>query len=247
MNIGVFAKRSGLSLDILRHYDRLGLLVPERQANGYRCYSVHQLERAEQIRDLRQLDMPLPEISALLKSKNSALLEMHETRLLERFTAGRGALLAMRGLLRGKRQHEMLEVQEITMPATAMLSLRQNVPWQGIAAFSERCGQAFTVLLKAQKMKPTDEVWVLQHNLGFVIDQLDLEVQLPVAAPMYGGRLVLAGERPAMRLALTAHQLEPHLALPLYRQLHHQLEAAGMALGVAVWQSKRLGYVLKES
>jgi DNA-binding transcriptional MerR regulator len=246
MNIGAFAKQAGLSLDILRHYDRLGLLVPERRANGYRHYSLEQLEHAEQIRSLRQLDMPLLEISALLKSKDLALLELHETRLIERLTAGRDALLTMRGLLRGKRQHETLEVETVTIPATAILSLRQNVPWQGLPAFSRRCDQAFAALLEAQNMQPTGEVWVLQHNLGLVIDQLDLEVQLPVAAPMRGGGLVMAGERPAMRLLLTNHQLEPYEALPVYRQLHHQLEAAGMAFGTAVWQSKRLGYVLKE-
>jgi DNA-binding transcriptional MerR regulator len=247
MNIGAFSSKSGLSADILRHYERLGLLVPTRQANGYRQYHPSQLERAEQIRVLRQLDMPLGEIAALLKSKNPALLEMHEARLLERLVAGRNALLAMRGLLRGKRQHKALEVQRLELSASHMLSLRQNVPWHGIQVFSKRCEQAFARLLKAQGTQATGEVLVLQHNLGFVIAHLDLEVQLPVAAPMHGGGLVLAGARPALRLVLVAHHLEPYTALPLYRQLHHQLEADGLAFGTAVWQPRRLGYVLKEA
>jgi DNA-binding transcriptional MerR regulator len=247
VNIGAFSSKSGLSADILRHYERLGLLIPLRQANGYRQYQPSQLERAEQIRVLRQLDMPLGEIAALLKSKNPALLEMHEARLLERLVAGRGALLAMRGLLRGKRQHKPLEVQILEQAPSQMLSLRQNVPWHEIQAFSKHCEQAFGALHKTQGIQATGEVLVLQHNLGFVIDHLDLEVQLPVAAPMHGGGLVLAGERPALRLALVAHQLEPQAALPLYRQLHHQLEAAGLAFGTAIWQPQRLGYVLKEA
>jgi DNA-binding transcriptional MerR regulator len=245
VNIGAFSSKSGLSADILRHYERLGLLIPTRQANGYRQYHPSQLERAEQIRVLRQVDMPLAEIAALLKSKNPILLEMHEARLLERLMAGRGALLAMRGLLRGKRQHKALEVQQLELKFSPMLSVRQNVPWHEIQSFSRYCEQAFAKLLKTQKTQATGEVLVLQHNLGFVIDQLDLEVQLPVAAPMHGGGAVLAGERPKLCLALTSHQLEPHAALPLYRQLHHQLEAAGLRFGTAVWQPKQLGYVLK--
>jgi DNA-binding transcriptional MerR regulator len=247
VNIGVFSSKSGLSADILRHYERLGLLVPTRQANGYRQYHHSQLERAEQIRVLRQLDMPLGEIAALFKSKNPALLEMHEARLLARLVTGRSALLAMRGLLRGKRQHKPLELQHLELKPSPMLSLRQNVPWQEIQAFSKHCEQAFATLLETQKIQATGEALVLQHNLGFVIDHLDLEVQLPVAAPMHGGGAVLAGERPRLRLVLTPHQLEPQTALPLYRQLHHQLEAAGRGFGTAVWQPTQLGYVLKEA
>ena len=33
------AQMSGVSVRTLHHYDQIGLLVPERRANGYRSYS----------------------------------------------------------------------------------------------------------------------------------------------------------------------------------------------------------------
>jgi DNA-binding transcriptional MerR regulator len=39
MQISELAKRCGVSTHALRHYERLGLLRPLRQANGYRDYS----------------------------------------------------------------------------------------------------------------------------------------------------------------------------------------------------------------
>lgn len=38
MRISELAQRTGVSAHALRHYERLGLLVPERRPNGYRDY-----------------------------------------------------------------------------------------------------------------------------------------------------------------------------------------------------------------
>jgi DNA-binding transcriptional MerR regulator len=43
LNIGKFARLAQVSPRMLRHYDEIGLLRPDRvdPANGYRRYSVH--------------------------------------------------------------------------------------------------------------------------------------------------------------------------------------------------------------
>src|SRR5438128_997048 len=48
LSIGVFARRSRLSMKALRHYDRLGLLTPAEvdQSSGYRRYRESQLATA---------------------------------------------------------------------------------------------------------------------------------------------------------------------------------------------------------
>jgi DNA-binding transcriptional MerR regulator len=68
MGIGEFASRSRLSAKALRLYDELGLLPPERvdEDSGYRFYEAGQLGRARLISNLRQLQMPLAEIKAIL-------------------------------------------------------------------------------------------------------------------------------------------------------------------------------------
>src|SRR5581483_11905262 len=61
MPIGRFARLTGLSVKALRHYDELGLLPPAAvdPETGYRSYATAQVERAEAIRLLRQLELPL--------------------------------------------------------------------------------------------------------------------------------------------------------------------------------------------
>ena len=68
LSIGRFARLSGLSIGALRHYDEQGLLTPASVSpeTGYRFYRRSQLDTARLIARLRDLDMPLPEIRALL-------------------------------------------------------------------------------------------------------------------------------------------------------------------------------------
>jgi DNA-binding transcriptional MerR regulator len=73
LSIGEAAKRAGVSVQTLRHYDKLGLLTPSQQtAAGYRRYSQSDCERLQLIRALRELGFPLETISELLDSKIDA-------------------------------------------------------------------------------------------------------------------------------------------------------------------------------
>ena len=69
LTISRFAELTWLTSKMLRHYDSIGLLVPAEQDpdTGYRYYHPGQVEEAERIRLLRDLDVPLTEISAALK------------------------------------------------------------------------------------------------------------------------------------------------------------------------------------
>jgi DNA-binding transcriptional MerR regulator len=74
MPIGRFARLTGLTVKALRHYDELGLLPPERvdAATGYRLYGAGQVQRAEAIRTLRRLEVPLDDVATLLASDDRA-------------------------------------------------------------------------------------------------------------------------------------------------------------------------------
>jgi DNA-binding transcriptional MerR regulator len=61
--IGELAKRTGLSVRALRHYDEIGLLVSsERSFSGFRLYSDADVRRLYQIVALRQLGLGLEHI-----------------------------------------------------------------------------------------------------------------------------------------------------------------------------------------
>jgi DNA-binding transcriptional MerR regulator len=65
--VGELAKRTGLSVRALHHYDEIGLLVPsERSFSGYRLYSDLDLRRLYRIVAMRQLGMRLDQISAVI-------------------------------------------------------------------------------------------------------------------------------------------------------------------------------------
>ena len=65
--IGEFAELAGVTVRALHHYDRIGLLKPQRSTSGTRLYSLEDLERLEQIAALKFLGIPLHEIKLLLK------------------------------------------------------------------------------------------------------------------------------------------------------------------------------------
>lgn len=67
MRIGELKQATGVDIETIRYYERMGLLpAPLREANGYRAYGPTHLERLSFIRHCRALDMPLADIKRLL-------------------------------------------------------------------------------------------------------------------------------------------------------------------------------------
>lgn len=75
--IGDVAKMFHLSVSSLRHYENIGLLLPEyiSPESGYRYYSTEQFEILNTIRYLRALDMPLSEIENFLENRDIDCME----------------------------------------------------------------------------------------------------------------------------------------------------------------------------
>lgn len=67
LTIGALAKRTGVSVRRLRHYDEIGLLRPAaRTGAGYRLYGPDDVRRLQAIVALRQLGLGLSEIGQVL-------------------------------------------------------------------------------------------------------------------------------------------------------------------------------------
>lgn len=78
MSIGAFAKLAGLTASALRFYDDAGLLNPEQvdRITGYRLYSEEQLDRALQLRQLREIGMSLPAIGRFFSAGTQEAAQM---------------------------------------------------------------------------------------------------------------------------------------------------------------------------
>lgn len=77
--IGDFSRLSSVSVRMLRHYDKLGLLSPQEvdKFTGFRYYSAHQLSRLNKIRHLQQLGFSLALIGEMLDTEDPADLERY--------------------------------------------------------------------------------------------------------------------------------------------------------------------------
>lgn len=132
LTIGAFARASRLSLKALRLYDDLGLLPPARvdPATGYRYYAPGQLAAAQLIALLRQLDLPLSEIRALLDAPAPERAA--------RLTQCWGGLERAHGRRRGLAQYLIEKLQGET-EMTITYDVRERfVPAQRMATLSRR-------------------------------------------------------------------------------------------------------------
>jgi MerR family transcriptional activator of bmr gene len=69
-SIGEISKLSNLSVQTLRHYDKLGLLKPSLvKDNGYRYYSLEQFYKLDSIIFYRKLGLSLSEIKEIISNK----------------------------------------------------------------------------------------------------------------------------------------------------------------------------------
>lgn len=87
LRVGELAKRAGLTVRTLHHYEAMGLLTPSgRTEAGYRLYSAADVARLGQIVSLRSLGLALDEIRACLTRPDFSLVQaiaLHRARVRE--------------------------------------------------------------------------------------------------------------------------------------------------------------------
>ena len=103
MRIGEIADRSGVTVDTVRFYERLGVLPkPVREPSGYRDYAPETVERIQLTRKLQAIGFTLNEVIDALAAHDAggATCESERWRLdavLERVDAKLAELDALRG------------------------------------------------------------------------------------------------------------------------------------------------------
>lgn len=80
--IGELAKRVGLTVRMLHHYDRIGLFSPSRHTeSGHRLYTLDDLKKLQQIVSLKQLGFRLQDIKTMLHNPDYDPMEMLQLQL----------------------------------------------------------------------------------------------------------------------------------------------------------------------
>jgi phosphoribosylaminoimidazole-succinocarboxamide synthase len=124
VGVGAFAQLSGLTVETLRHYHQVGLLVPAEVdgRTGYRRYGLGQLPRARALAALRHVGMPLEDVAGIVdatdRGARRARLVEHRRRLTEAARRAAGRVDAMDRMIAREDLMAPLRIEE----GTPMLS-----------------------------------------------------------------------------------------------------------------------------
>jgi len=117
LKVGELAKRTGLSVRALHHYESVGLLAPGRHGSGaHRRYTAADVARLQQIRSLRQIGLSLTEIRECLANPSFTLhrvVKLHVSRLRERIAREEDLCRRLEQLVQRLSGTPKVEVDEI--------------------------------------------------------------------------------------------------------------------------------------
>lgn len=206
LTIGEFATLTHLSVRTLRRYHEAGLLEPETvdPFTGYRYYAAEQIPGAQVIHRLRELDVPLAEVKAILATEDpqrrADLIAGHLQRLEDELERTRTAVRSLRQLLRP-------DVRDLRV------TLR-SVPARTVAAISGTVKRADILPWYSAAMAELDAAFPAAERTGppggryanelFTRDAGAVTVFRPVRAPRPLGRVDVL-DLPAVELAVTVH------------------------------------------
>lgn len=203
LSIGEFSNICKVSAKTLRYYAEIGLILPEEvnPENGYRYYSVGQLETMLFINRLKAYNFSLEEIKAILKAEElkdeklySALVKKKKEieKQLQDFQKTLGQLNDdISTLKQGKSIMSYLEdidVQLAEVPMMYLLSVRKMVHEH---EFAEEYGNCFGRLFRRigeDRLTAAAPPMVLFHSSEYTPFGLDTEFAVPIKEYVTGTR-----------------------------------------------------------
>lgn len=209
--IGQFSKMSRLSIKALRLYADNGLLVPAHidQETGYRYYNPAQAKRAEIVRILRSVDMPLDEIHAIVDAAGTEaaddLLFAHRQRLSERLSTQERMLSYLESIIQNKERIMPYNIRIAQVEPVLIAGLRTRTSLKSIpAAISSGFGQLMQGMMQ-QQCPPAGPPMVLYHDVIDEDTEGDIELCVPVTAALKSEGKLASRELPGGEVATVTH------------------------------------------
>jgi DNA-binding transcriptional MerR regulator len=168
--VGQLAKRTGISVRTLHHYDQIGLLTPShRTESGHRLYDRDDVVRLQQIVMLRQLGFALDEIGATLRRDDTTLprlIEMHLSRLREQIERQRRLCARLEQMSARLRADDEVSIDEFLETIEEMTMFEKYFTEEQLETLRKR-GET----VGPQRMKEAQEEWPR------LIDEVRAEMQ----------------------------------------------------------------------
>jgi DNA-binding transcriptional MerR regulator len=209
LTVGDFSRVTHLSVKTLHHYHQVGLLDPAtvNPETGYRYYTAAQIPTAQVIRRLRDLEMPVAEVKAVLAAPDAAarnaLIAAHLDRLEAGLAQTRTAVESLRDLLRPPDGPAAIEHRSVS--ATAAAAIGVVVDRQDLLAWWEGALGELRATVGAQGLHVTGPIGgvfaseLLQQDRGLAT------VFIPVEGAVRPIGRVTSLVIPAAELAIISH------------------------------------------
>jgi DNA-binding transcriptional MerR regulator len=213
--IGDFSRATHLNIKTLRHYHRIGLLVPADvdPGTGHRRYGTDQIPTAQVIRRFRALEMPLEEIHAVISTPDLAarneLIAGHLRRLETTLARTQQAAASLRDLLEPPIDAAPVAIEHRRMLATPAAAVIDVVDVRDATGWYQGALGELHALLAAQKITPSGPGGAIYANDLFTHERGQATVFVPCHETVRATGRVTALEVPEVELALTVHN-GPH-------------------------------------
>jgi DNA-binding transcriptional MerR regulator/effector-binding domain-containing protein len=209
ITVGDFSRATHLSVKTLRHYHQVGLLEPAtvNPDTGYRYYAAGQIPTAQVIRRLRDLEMPVADVKAVLAAEDAparnALIAAHLDRLEAELAQTRSAVESLRSLLQPPADAPAIEHRSV--PATAAAAIGAVVDRADTLAWWQGALGELQATVRAQGLQAAGPPGGVFDSGIFTHDRGEATVFVPVQ-----GRVRVIGRVapmviPAAELAIISH------------------------------------------
>jgi effector-binding domain-containing protein len=177
-----------LSVKALRLYADRGLLLPAYtdSETGYRYYKASQAKRAEIIRILRSVDIPLNEIVEVLDARESAeagnILLVHRERMEDRLRTQERMLIYLESLIENK---ERIMPYEIVVAPASPLTVAGVRMHTALETIKVDVGQGFSKIMQGigeKRYVPAGPPMLVYHDVIDEENDGEVEVCIPVQA-----------------------------------------------------------------
>lgn len=203
LSIGEFSNICKVSTKTLRYYAEIGLILPNEinPENGYRYYSIEQLETMLFINRLKSYNFSLEEIKTILKSEELQdeklyfALNKKKKEIEQQVKDFEKTLDELNNdilnLQRGKSIMSYLEnidVQLVEVPMMYLLSIRKMVQEYEFAEEYKKCFNKLFKKIQDNKLTIIDPPMVLFHSAEYTPFGLDTEFAIPIKDYVTGTR-----------------------------------------------------------
>ncbi|MGN0972492.1 MAG: GyrI-like domain-containing protein [Aristaeellaceae bacterium] len=208
LSIGQFSRACHVSVKTLRHYEKVGLLLPTRvdEWSGYRYYDEGLISTMLLIQRLKRYGLSLVAIgqilanpasgrSALLRQREALCTRMEQQGLILRELDQHLAAMKRTDDIMAYQPEYTITLQEV--PAQPIFSSRQHM---SVDDFGSVIGRLYEEAVR-QRIAPVGPPMTIYHGEAFDPEDTDMELALPVQRAEDATRML-----PGSLMAVTTHR-----------------------------------------